>query len=698
MFLACFPHPVLTARCQNLATSSIRAKSELAPFLTDTTTSSNPVDNTSLLQLVLTTMMTTRRRRRREDAPPLDALHLSFLLFFTLIIVVPLVVSFTASSKTIRSSPDLHERKDWATSLFPVLPTTTSSANQRQQQRKPSQLIIKESLIPPPDKGFLSQASCQFFAGSIGALTGFGIAGFKRSIEAIREYAYGDLLMDKTVHDFPTTTILIPAVGGMAVGLLAALGRINIATNGDGEGTTNNNIIRPSFPPGVRGIVDQVDQDSLGNNDQPILQELADSLRKASASIVTLGTGCSLGPEGPGVEIGIAASRICALLWPQQLDSPTARTAVAASNSETCSDELLRNAIQIQRNRLFLACGAAAGVSSGFNAPLAGVFFALEVIQKNLPPIDIPASSLTATEIRNGDSNVINGIDGEIDDGDDGRKTIIYEFQQGSLSTEAGTITPILTSSVVSALIIRILLGNELALRLLEYEIPTPLRELPLYLLLGATSGLVAVVFSQTAKLAKAGFDGEIGPEPVRNAIKATPDFVKPVVGGLTCGIVGAFFPNILFFGYETLNGLLLNNQLDAGVAIVLLMAKLFATAVSAASGLVGGTLAPTLFMGGMVGAAFHEILVNTLGVSTLDFATSAFGTAFQIADLPAYTMVGAASFLAAVFRAPLTASLLAFELTKNYDVLVPLLASAGVGTLLCDLVETRLEQPTTKR
>jgi hypothetical protein len=56
------------------------------------------------------------------------------------------------------------------------------------------------------------------------------------------------------------------------------------------------------FPPGVRGIVDQVDRDCLYDRDNSSkLKELADSFRKASAAIFTLGTGCSLGPEGPGV-------------------------------------------------------------------------------------------------------------------------------------------------------------------------------------------------------------------------------------------------------------------------------------------------------------------------------------------------------------------------------------------------------------
>jgi len=101
---------------------------------------------------------------------------------------------------------------------------------------------------------------------------------------------------------------------------------------------------------------------------------------------------------------------------------------------------------------------------------------------------------------------------------------------------------------------------------------------------------------------------------------------------------------------------------------------------------LVGGTFAPSLFMGGMCGASFHNIvqfLFDSIGVASIPGSLS---------GVPAYAMVGAASTLAALFRAPLTASLLLFELTRNYDILVPLLASAGVGSLVSDIVESKIE------
>ena len=65
----------------------------------------------------------------------------------------------------------------------------------------------------------------------------------------------------------------------------------------------------------------------------------------------------------------------------------------------------------------------------------------------------------------------------------------------------------------------------------------------------------------------------------------------------------------------------------------------------------------------------------------------------FELADVQAYAIVGAAGTLAALFKAPLTGSLLLFELTRDYDVLLPVLASAGVGSVVGDIVEKSLEE-----
>lgn len=278
------------------------------------------------------------------------------------------------------------------------------------------------------------------------------------------------------------------------------------------------------------------------------------------------------------------------------------------------------------------------------------------------------------------------------------------------------TITPILISSVLSALVAQAFLGNQLILVLTQYSLKTPLIELPLFLLLGALSGVTAFVFSYSAKISQQFFDGDIGTDEVKETMKAIPNAAKPIIGGLLCGLVGLIFPQILFFGYETLNSLLKNNSISLTLCLSLLAVKTIMTAVTAGSGLVGGTFAPSLFLGAMLGAAFHETASHAIqGAMHFDLVamgghpvdTYAFGVPsalrsytqiwalpnLQLAGTPAYAMVGAASVLAALFRAPLTASLLLFEVTRNYDVILPLMASAGVGSIVSDILEDTFER-----
>ena len=94
----------------------------------------------------------------------------------------------------------------------------------------------------------------------------------------------------------------------------------------------------------------------------------------------------------------------------------------------------------------------------------------------------------------------------------------------------------------------------------------------------------------------------------MQEVFQSTPKYAKPIIASLFCGIVGFFIPQVLFFGYETLNGLFLNNELPTAYLFLLLVAKLLTTPISTSSGLVGGTFAPSLFLGGVLGAGFHNI------------------------------------------------------------------------------------------
>eukprot|EP00978_Attheya_sp_CCMP212_P022254 scaffold66128_cov55-Attheya_sp.AAC.1 len=407
-------------------------------------------------------------------------------------------------------------------------------------------------------------------AAVIGVCSGVSVALFKLSIDAVEKVFYDSSI----VLSMSLLVALIPALGGLVVGILRA--------------------VSGPFPPGLGGTVNEIDQESLVLS-QAQIQEQINPLRflqKAVASIATLGTGASLGPEGPSVEVGMAMSRLC-----MHLDFNLLPT-VFSQQQQSSGQELSREATA-QRNRLLLSCGAASGLSAGFNAPIAGVFFALEIVQAALPPL--PAASISEWE-----------DDGEITMGKTQPKTTTTTTTTGPISAAPGAMSSILLSSVLAALVSRMLLGEQLALSLSEYTLKTPLLELPLYLLLGAMCGLVAFAFRQS---------------------------------------------------------------------------------VSVGSGLVGGTFAPSLFFGAMVGASFHNLMAGIFEtINTNPQFSSLVGPILDLADVPAYAMVGAASVLAALFRAPLTASLLLFELTRDYDVILPLMASAGVGSLVSDIVENKMK------
>ena len=125
------------------------------------------------------------------------------------------------------------------------------------------------------------------------------------------------------------------------------------------------------------------------------------------------------------------------------------------------------------------------------------------------------------------------------------------------------------------------------------------------------------------------------------------------------------------------MNSILQDQGGDAATLLTYTLLKIIATAAAVGAGLVGGLFAPSLFLGATAGSAYAQIasqLTELIGVDP-NFLTT-----------PACATVGAASVLAAVFRAPLTAAMLLFELTRDYDVVLPLVASAGVAALVVEL------------
>ncbi len=322
---------------------------------------------------------------------------------------------------------------------------------------------------------------------------------------------------------------------------------------------------------------------------------------KMVAAAVSLGTGASLGPEGPSVEIGANLG-----MWLGQ--------ALHASQ---------------ERQRLLLGAGAAAGIAAGFNAPIAGVFFALELVL-------------------------------------------------GTTFATSG-VSVLVLAAVVASLVAQIGLGAKPAFALPVYEVKS-LLELPLYLLLGGLASVVSFGYTQSVDFARQAFQGKVSYLAWLGKI---PGYLTPVIGGAVVGIVALKFPQVTGIGYETIEAMLQDVQFSVFLLVSILVVKMLMTAVSLGSGLVGGLFAPSMFLGATMGAIYGKSLV------LLFPALSS-----QIAGPPAYAMVGMAAVLASSARAPLTAILLMFELTRDYRIVLPVMACVGLSIWAIERMNPKSKSP----
>ena len=397
----------------------------------------------------------------------------------------------------------------------------------------------------------------------IGGSTGIAVVSFHYLIGQIHSLMLEDFM--GVVFGWGAWTLaLVPILGGLVVGLLRWQWQ--------------------DFGPTLSSLISS--PQSAAN------ASAAKGTVKAIAAAVSLGTGASLGPEGPSVEIG--------------------------SNVGVFLGKVLQ--VSQERQRLLLGAGAAAGFAAGFNAPIAGVFFALEVV-------------------------------------------LGTAFATSSVSV-------VLLSAVVAALISQIGLGGQPAFTLPSYEVRSPL-ELPLYLGLGLLASLVSIAYTQAIQLSQRFFQGKINGF---GSMEKIPPGLRPVIGGACIGAAALIFPQVLGIGYETIEAMLRDVQFSLPLLMSLLIAKLLMTALSLGSGFVGGLFAPAMFLGASLGAAYGK----TLALFPLIISAN-------IAAPPAYAMVGMAAVLAASVRAPLTAILLLFELTRDYRIILPLMAAVGLSVWLVE-------------
>ncbi len=256
-------------------------------------------------------------------------------------------------------------------------------------------------------------------------------------------------------------------------------------------------------------------------------------LTSAIISAISLGAGASAGREGPAVHLGATIASVLGSKF--NLPFPA--------------------------RRILLGCGAAAAVSASFNAPIAGVIFAHEVIL-------------------------------------------------GHYAVSA--LAPIIMSSVIATTVTRFYHGDFPTFAIPVYHINSNW-EFPAFLLLGLICGLVAVGLQTT--ISRADQTARAIPMPI---------WLRPVIGGLAIGILAVFIPEIIGVGYEATN-LALREKYTLGFLFVLLFAKTLAIAITLASRFGGGIFSPSLYLGAVAGGAFGLIaasvypdLSSTSGVYSL--------------------------------------------------------------------------------
>lgn len=385
--------------------------------------------------------------------------------------------------------------------------------------------------------------------------------------------AAGLLLMwiDQAVKLFPTADqelawlrwpvlLGVPAVGGLLVGLLRYLAKRQL---GD-------------IPDGPPAVVEAVSHRG-GNLSGP------GGVVVALGTGLTIGSGGSVGHEGPTVALGATVGSVVARFL----------------------------GLRLRRQTAMVGAGTAAGLAAAFNAPLAGVIFTVEVVFRR-------------------------SVGGNV----------------GTMSV----FTPLIVAAVAGTFTSHAIFGARM-----EFEVPVrgaELVEMPLYLLLAVIAGLVAPLMTTAVMWTTARFDG-----------LKVPSWLKPGIGGLAVGLLGAVaFTDLLGPGRGTVD-LALHNNLPLQMALMLLVLKVVATSLTIGSGGMGGVFMPSLFMGACLGTVLH-------GAAALAFPGLA-------SEPGAFALVGMGAMMGAMLRAPLTPIVMMFELTHDYGLILPLMFACILSSFM---------------
>jgi CIC family chloride channel protein len=404
----------------------------------------------------------------------------------------------------------------------------------------------------------------------VGITTGLAAVLFIRLIAYIQFFFYGG--GEKILPELGRIwIILVPVIGGLLVGPIIA----KFAPEAKGHGV----------PEVMQALI------LRGGRIRPRV-----ALAKIITSALCIGTGGSAGREGPIVQVGSALGS-------------------SVGQWLGLSDERIKNLV---------ACGAAAGIAATFNAPIAGVVFAIEVL----------LSEIQVTVFGN-----------------------------------------VVVSAVAASIVSQIFLGSRPAFEIPGYVLHSPW-EILLYVFLGLLAALVGILFIRMLYYTEDVF--ERLPIPL---------WLKPATGALLLGILAFCYPYVGTISYISADdmalglpivenyphifgsGFLFLEEVLQGRApffllFLLIFLKPLATSFTLGS---GGVFAPSLFTGAMLGGSFGYLAMHLF-------------PDLQI-EIGAYALVGMAAVFSAAARAPLTSMLIVFEMSNDYRLILPLMTAGMVAS-----------------
>ncbi len=403
---------------------------------------------------------------------------------------------------------------------------------------------------------------------AIGGATGLGARLFFSLIEYAHQVCYGQTGSTGLFNGRAGMLVVLPAVGALAVGFIT------------------HYFAREAKGHGVPEVMDAIYR--RGGVIRPRV-----AVAKAIASALTIGSGGSAGTEGPIIQIGAAIG------------------------------STFGQVLQISKRQMgvLVACGVAAGIAAIFNAPIAGVMFALEIFLKD------------------------------------------FSFR---------TFSPVVFASVLSCSLTHAFQESDRGIfeiaTLEHYQYTFDGSELPFYLGLGVVCAVVSVLFIRSL----------YATEDLCDRIKM-PAQVKPVIGAVLLGLIGVGYcslaganmaPPFYGNGYPIIQQAIGEGLFTMSTSFLLILCglKILATCFTLGFGSSGGIFAPSLLMGAAVGGAFG------LGLQSLGWIDQS--------SVTAYALVGMAAMVAGTTHAPLTAIVILYELTRQPLVVLPVMFAAIVATI----------------